>query len=465
MDYPRFPISEMHFGKLPESMEFQSWNVNFKTEVWSKTADRIREIEIAKSIDELMTSRSVVGRPDCSDYDMLDEMIASALKKLLDMHVCFQKKSKCRRATCSERRPILTIEANCSHDLWILSYNRSLWSGTRSIWFVQYTLTKWWCPRFRCTMDRALLYARLLQKWETLQNWSGEWQTNDTGALRCRTGGRKPTAVIWTTLSRSTSRTLLLIINDYDMRALLQWNAVTQIFNWDRWETERTTKQLQNWCWVSVKIKVGLTRVSRKVRGPSRKTRYIPKCNKDWSGWVNIGKSTSHNRLHLLPLRRGHNWAQWQDTRWEDHMARSSTERSEMMISEWGDLFVFAFFRLQEIAIPLWVTRCEDSILDQDDHQRKKSDDETRIQNRQTNASSSQLEAQFTFLKMTRQWSRWSSKEEVRWWDTCREPTELLLICCLSESTWTKKKKQIKCVDTQNQLADLLTKGHAWWMK
>ena len=28
-----------------------------------------------------------------------------------------------------------------------------------------------------------------------------------------------------------------------------------------------------------------------------------------------------------------------------------------------------------------------------------------------------------TFLKTTTQWSRWSSKEEVQWWDTCPEPT------------------------------------------
>ena len=27
MDYPRFPISEMHLGKFPDSLEFQSWKV------------------------------------------------------------------------------------------------------------------------------------------------------------------------------------------------------------------------------------------------------------------------------------------------------------------------------------------------------------------------------------------------------------------------------------------------------
>ena len=57
IDYPRFPVSELHLGKFPDSMEFQSWNVNFKTEVCSKSADPhltmhwIKEVEIAKSFE------------------------------------------------------------------------------------------------------------------------------------------------------------------------------------------------------------------------------------------------------------------------------------------------------------------------------------------------------------------------------------------------------------------------------
>ena len=53
MDYTRFPISEVHPGKCPDSLEFQSWKVNFKTDVmhWRK------EVEIAKSIDKLVTPR------------------------------------------------------------------------------------------------------------------------------------------------------------------------------------------------------------------------------------------------------------------------------------------------------------------------------------------------------------------------------------------------------------------------
>ena len=38
MDYLRIPIAEVHLGKCPDSMEFQSWKVNFRTEVLSKNS-------------------------------------------------------------------------------------------------------------------------------------------------------------------------------------------------------------------------------------------------------------------------------------------------------------------------------------------------------------------------------------------------------------------------------------------
>ena len=80
IDYPRFPISELHLGKFPDSTEFHSWKVNFKTEVCSNSAEPhltmhwIKEVEIAKSIGALVTSRSIVGRNDFLDHDMLDAM-------------------------------------------------------------------------------------------------------------------------------------------------------------------------------------------------------------------------------------------------------------------------------------------------------------------------------------------------------------------------------------------------------
>ena len=87
IDYPRFAISGMHLGKLPDSLEFQSWKVNFKTEVCAQSAfphttmHCIKEVEIAKPIDDFVTSQSNTRRRDFSDYEMLDAKIASALKK------------------------------------------------------------------------------------------------------------------------------------------------------------------------------------------------------------------------------------------------------------------------------------------------------------------------------------------------------------------------------------------------
>ena len=54
----------------------------------------IKEVVIAKSIDELMTSRPIVRRTDFPDFDKLDAMIASALKKLLNMSVEEQRAQK-----------------------------------------------------------------------------------------------------------------------------------------------------------------------------------------------------------------------------------------------------------------------------------------------------------------------------------------------------------------------------------
>ena len=79
-------------------MEFQSWKVKFKTEVSPRTADpqidvlSINEVEVAKSIDELVTSRSITGQHKFPDVDMFDAMIASALQKLLNTQSTFRKR-------------------------------------------------------------------------------------------------------------------------------------------------------------------------------------------------------------------------------------------------------------------------------------------------------------------------------------------------------------------------------------
>ena len=140
--YDHFPPCFTFFSQLcdhviiwenfPDCMEFQSWKANFKTELCSKSTDPhltmqvIKQVEMAKSIDYLMTSQSITRRKDFSDYDVIDAMIASAVKKTSRQACSLLKKSKCRRTTCSKIRPNLTRETNCLHDLQAFPCNWSL---------------------------------------------------------------------------------------------------------------------------------------------------------------------------------------------------------------------------------------------------------------------------------------------------------------------------------------------------
>ena len=98
MHFPRIPITEWNFGKFPDSMEFQSWKVNFRTEACLRTADPQitvlwnKEVESAKLIDECLTSRSITGQHNFPDFGVLDAMIGSALKKVLNTQSTFRKR-------------------------------------------------------------------------------------------------------------------------------------------------------------------------------------------------------------------------------------------------------------------------------------------------------------------------------------------------------------------------------------
>ena len=98
MDYPRVLIIDWNLGFFLDFMEFQSWKLNFRTEVCVRTAEPqvtmlwIKEVEVAKSINELITSRSITGHQIFFDFDMLDAMIASTLKKLTNTQSTFRKR-------------------------------------------------------------------------------------------------------------------------------------------------------------------------------------------------------------------------------------------------------------------------------------------------------------------------------------------------------------------------------------
>ena len=72
---------------------------------------------ISKSVDELLTSRSIVGRTDLPDFDMFDAIIASALKKLLNTYIHFRKRVNVEEKRAQKSRPILTRKTSCVHDL------------------------------------------------------------------------------------------------------------------------------------------------------------------------------------------------------------------------------------------------------------------------------------------------------------------------------------------------------------
>ena len=100
---PRNQISELHFVEFPDSSDFQCWKVNFKTEVCSNSGYLtiamlgIKEEEIAKSVDDLLTSQSIEGR-DFPDLKMLDAKIAFAFKRI------YISRQQFRRRVCVEEQ-------------------------------------------------------------------------------------------------------------------------------------------------------------------------------------------------------------------------------------------------------------------------------------------------------------------------------------------------------------------------
>ena len=92
MEAPKYSISELHFGKSPDSNDFQCWRVNFRTDLCANTPipqltkSWIKEMEMARSTDDLLTSQSIEGRRDFPYFEML---VLDHLQYLL------QKESQC----------------------------------------------------------------------------------------------------------------------------------------------------------------------------------------------------------------------------------------------------------------------------------------------------------------------------------------------------------------------------------
>ena len=59
MENPRNQISDLHFDKIPYSLDFQCWKTNFKTKVFAPTQVSynrsvvVKEVDVAESVDDL----------------------------------------------------------------------------------------------------------------------------------------------------------------------------------------------------------------------------------------------------------------------------------------------------------------------------------------------------------------------------------------------------------------------------
>ena len=125
IDYPRFPIRELHQGTCPETVEFEAAKSTSKLQYVLKQQIFVSQCTGSKKWRLQSQSRSIMERTDFSDDDML-AMIAFCTEIASQHAHSLPKKSKCRRATRSKMRPILTRKTNCLHDLRASSCNCSL---------------------------------------------------------------------------------------------------------------------------------------------------------------------------------------------------------------------------------------------------------------------------------------------------------------------------------------------------
>ena len=87
-DQQRLQILDLHFDKFPTPATFACWKIRFKTEVCTcsqfptEAMQRIKEVDLVDSVDELRTSSSIRGI-SMPNFDVLGARIASALNKII----------------------------------------------------------------------------------------------------------------------------------------------------------------------------------------------------------------------------------------------------------------------------------------------------------------------------------------------------------------------------------------------
>ena len=121
MVQPKRSISGIAVRKIPTPSTFLCWKTNFKTEVCSvsshpaEAVPRIKEVEMATSVDDLKTSRLITGRI-YPNFETLDARIATALKKIIP-EFKLQKKSSLRGGESSKGRRIPSWQTDRVYDL------------------------------------------------------------------------------------------------------------------------------------------------------------------------------------------------------------------------------------------------------------------------------------------------------------------------------------------------------------
>ena len=142
-DQQRLQISDLHFDKFPNPATCACWKIRFKTEactcsqfpteamLWTK------EVEMDESVDDLKSSRSINGTHG-SDFEVLDEKIASALNRIIQ-NTRFKKKISLEEIKAQKEDRFLPRKTDRSPDLRVLPGH--------------------WSQRFRRELCRPIYYC------------------------------------------------------------------------------------------------------------------------------------------------------------------------------------------------------------------------------------------------------------------------------------------------------------------
>ena len=154
------------------------YGLEFGTIFWlfehSKLESPLQDSGFAKSIDEVVTSRSTVERTDFFEKEMFDGMIPSALKKPHNTQTHFLKRVRFKEAVCSEKRPIRTRKTNCVQDFVSISVHLERMNSWRTLRLDHKKFTEWRRPRFR----RLMGLSSVIRVWHAFRSDSGRFCTS-----------------------------------------------------------------------------------------------------------------------------------------------------------------------------------------------------------------------------------------------------------------------------------------------